>query len=281
MPSRGYLVCCIERTGSTLLGGTLSRTEIAGHPIEYFNPVMQKTPRLLKILGDSNIVDGLSRILAAGTTANGLFGAKVHWGHFRFVGMLISGEWNDSLRTSMYDLLSSQRQKLLSQGAANELLDSGFPDLRSHDTAFRFLQSRMPDLRVIWLRRQNMVARAVSLFRARKTGVWYRELAKAVDSQGEPAPDFDLAEIHTLNCLGVFQENRWRRFFEEHEITPHTLSYEDLIADFEPSVRRILEFLNVDGGSTVISPPATRKQSDALSLEWEERYREAIAEAGS
>src|ERR1039457_5546683 len=44
MPSRGYLICCIERTGSNLLTEALSHTGIAGHPAEYFNPTLQDTP---------------------------------------------------------------------------------------------------------------------------------------------------------------------------------------------------------------------------------------------
>ena len=231
------------------------------------------------ILGDSTIVDGLPKILSAGTTPNGLFGAKLHWNHFRHFGMSVSGQWNNSVRVAPYELLRSQLP-LLSQTAAHELLRSRFSDLRWQATAYASLQSRLPDLRVIWLRRRNMVARAVSHFRARQTGVWYQPLSRGGAGYGEHNHDFDFAEIHILYCLGAFQEELWQRFFQEHKVSPHCVVYEEFVTDYESTVRGVLKFLDIDGEQRSIAPPVSRKQSDALSEEWEERYRKLSAEAG-
>jgi LPS sulfotransferase NodH len=279
MPSRGYLLCTIERTGTNLLTDALAGTGIAGRPLEYFNPVEQEKPWMRDILGDSTLVDGLPKILMAGTTPNGLFGAKVHWGHWRYFGMSIEGEWNDSQRAAPYELLRSRLPNLLSQAAACELLRSRFSDLHSQANAYALLRSRLFDLRVIWLRRQNMVSRAISLFRARQTGIWYQPVSKGRTVPGEQAPEFDLGEIHNLYCLGRFQEESWQRFFQEHEISPHYVVYEELVADYESTVRRVLGFLGLEGEQTLIPLPRSLKQSDALSEEWEERYRKLRAEA--
>ena len=59
MPSRGYLLCCIERTGSNLLTQALTGTGMAGRPLEYFNPAEQETPWMREILGASPMVEGL------------------------------------------------------------------------------------------------------------------------------------------------------------------------------------------------------------------------------
>jgi LPS sulfotransferase NodH len=280
MPSRGYLLCCIERTGSNLLAEALAGTGIAGRPVEYFNPVEQARPWMRDILGDSTMVDGLPKILIAGTTPNGLFGAKLHWGHFRHLGMSISGEWNDAQRVAPHELLRSQVPNLLSRAAACELLRSRFSDLRSNATAYQTLRSRLPKLRFIWLRRQNMVARAISHVRARQTGIWHQTLPKSSSVPNNQVYEFDLMEIHHWYCLGAFQEELWQRFFDEQDISPHYVKYEELVADYESTVRRVLRFLDIDGEQIFIRPPRSLKQSDALSEEWEERYRRLSVKAG-
>jgi trehalose 2-sulfotransferase len=279
-PTRGYLLCSIQRTGSNLLEQALSGTGIAGRPLEYFNPFEQEKPWMREILGDSTIVDGIPEVLRAGTTPNGVFGAKTHWNHFRYLGMSINGEWNESARAAPYFLLRSQVPNLLSEGAACELLESRFSDLRPHATAYTLLRSFIPDLRVVWMKRKNMVARAISHFRALQTGLWSRPLSNHDQVPGERVPDLDLAEIHNLYCLGVFHQKSWQRFFEEQGISPHCVFYEELLEDYEPTVRRVLEFLGGDSGQALIPPPRSAKQSDALSGEWEERYRKLKAEAG-
>jgi LPS sulfotransferase NodH len=280
MPSSGYLLCCIERTGSNLLAHALGGTGLAGRPVEYFNPAEQEKPWIRDILGDSTMVAGLPKILSAGTTPNGWFGAKVHWGHFRYLGMSITGEWDDSQRAAPYELLRSRLPELLSHTAAWELLRSRFSDLSAQRAAYARLRSWLPDLRIIWLTRQNTVARAISLFRARQTGIWYKPLSKDSGVPGNRPQNFDFAEIHILHSLGGFQEELMQRFFQENDVSPLCAVYEELVADYEPTVRRALAFLGINGEQTVIPPPRSLKQSDALSAEWEERYRKMSAEAG-
>ena len=277
MPSCGYLLCSIQRTGSTLLADALAGTRAAGLPLEYFNPVERRNPWMLDILGDSNLVEGLPKILIAGTTPNSVFGAKVHWNHFRHLGMSIKGEWDDSQRLALYDLLQSRLPQLLSPVEAGQLLRASFPDQPVMTSAYSRLRSLLPNLRIIWLRRQNMVARAVSHFRARRTGLWYQPLSTSLDGK---VCDFDLAEIHNLYCLGSYEEQSWQQFFGQHEITPFCVFYEELVARYEITVRRILGFLGVADEQGIIPPPRSMKQSDALSEQWEERYRNLGAVPG-
>jgi LPS sulfotransferase NodH len=279
-PLRGYLVCCIERTGSNVLGHALATTGMAGRPVEYFNPVEQEKPWMREILSDSTLLDGLPKILAAGTTPNGLFGAKVHWAHFQYLGLIVSGRWNGTKRGTLYDLLRSRISNLCSQAAALELLRSRFSNVTALSSAYTLLQSRIPDLRMIWLRRQNMVARAISHFRARQTGIWHQSLSQNREVLPKQTHDFDFAEIRCLHYLGIFQEECWQKFFQQHEILPHCVVYEELVADHEATVRRALKFLDIDGKQVPISRPVSLKQSDALSEEWEKRYRKLIAEGG-
>jgi LPS sulfotransferase NodH len=278
MPPRGYLLCCVERTGSNLLAEALTGTGMAGRPLEYFNPAEQDQPWMKDILNGSSLVIGLTKILNAGTTSNGVFAAKCHWSHFRHLGMLISCEWNEAQRTAMYAMLISQLPNLLSNDAAYAILAPHFSHLREHTRAYEFLQSYLPDLGIIWLRRRNMIARAISHFRAKRTGIWY----KASSSAGsiEPEHAFDLEEIHTLYLHGCFQEEMWRQFFKLHEISPYVVHYEGLVAHYDSTVREALQFLQVDIGEMAIPRPVALKQADALSEEWEQRYRQWRMESG-
>ena len=279
MPSRGYLLCCLERTGSSLLAEALAGTGIAGRPLEYFNPVEQDQPWMRDIYGASGQVDKLVQVLIAGSTANGIFGAKVHWPHLRYLGMQIRGEWSEAKRTKMYELLRSTTPGLIPPEAAASLLRAHFSDLRPQGAAYALLRSHLPDLRFIWLKRRNLVARAISIYRARLTNVWSRRADEPGPAPAEQTPEFDLTEIHNLYCIGAFQDETWQQFFEQHEISPLPVFYEELVARYESTVGRVLEFLQIESAGAVVPNPTLAKQSDALSVEWEDRYRKSIAEA--
>jgi LPS sulfotransferase NodH len=277
MPSRGYLVCCIERTGSNLLCHALDGTGLAGRPTEYFNPMQQDKGWIRNILGDLTLAEGLSKILEAGSTPNGVFGAKVHCNHFYFLGRKLQGVTGQQPA----QLLHAQLLELHSETEIHDLLRARFWDLGFQNVAWQALHSLLPDLRIIWLRRRNMVARAISHFRARETGQWFRSASAESSAQVQTTLDFDFAKIRALCCLGSFEEALWQRFFDEHHISPHPLFYEDLTGSYEPTVREVLDFLDLQAGDIAVVPPNSLKQSDAISEEWESRYLSLRAKGGS
>lgn len=126
-----------------------------------------------------------------------------------------------------------------------------------------------------------MVARAISHYRALHSKVWHRPVTKA-ESEAEHAPslDFDLAQIHQLYCGGLFQEESWQWLFRELAIAPYCVTYEDLVADRESTLRGVLKFLDIDADARGIGPPKLLRQADALSEEWEQRYNRLSVEAG-
>lgn len=281
-PTRGYLLCCIERTGSNLLAQALSATHLAGRPIEYFNPVMQGKEPVRAILGEETLVTGFPKILAAGTTPNGVFGCKLHWSHLPYLGMILSGDWSESQRLAPRRFLQSLRSRspdLLPVAVVHGLLRSRGQRLDYASRAHSLFQSCLTDLRFIWLSRRNRVARAVSHFRALRSGVWHRPPTSTIGESPRPEYDFDAGEIHDLYCLGGFQEECWQRFFERHRITPLQVEYEDLVTDYDATVRRVLTYLGLESTAAIPSP-RTRQQADETSGDWELRYRELIARNG-
>ena len=248
-PSLSYLICCSERTGSTLLGDALIDTGVAGRPRSYFNPVAHYNPRVQRILGNAKDDDKyLDKVIIAATTPNGVFGAKVHWEHFLN--------------------LVDKTERIFQ---ANEsVVPASVPER---------LAAYFPDLRYIWLIRRNSVARAISHYRVKKTNRWQldsRWLADDAGGEGEPSFDFD--EINAFVRLGEVEDARWRQYFQEHNILPLDLVYEELVRDLEGTVRRVLGFLGIPAENISLQPPNLRKQADGRSRDWEARYRRICAE---
>jgi LPS sulfotransferase NodH len=250
-PSLSYLICCSERTGSTLLGNTLIDTGVAGKPRSYFNRIAHFNPRIQRVLGNAQDDDGyLDRVVAAATTPNGVFGAKVHWEHF---------------------------QNLITK------VDRGFPANQgtAAGSIMERLVKRLPDLRFIWLVRRNVVARAISHYRVKKTNRWQLDSRWVTDDtggEGEPAFDFD--EIDAFVRIGEAEDAYWREFFGAEGISPLNLVYEEMTKDLEGTVRRVLEFLGIRVQTINLPPPNLRQQADHRSREWEARYRQILAEEG-
>jgi LPS sulfotransferase NodH len=243
-PSLSYLICCAERTGSTLLGNALIGTRIAGRPRSYFNRAAHYNPRMQRILGNAKDDDGyLDRVIAAATTPNGVFGGKVHWEHFQ-------------------NLIAKTGSGPQAHQAAAPAPVPG--RLRVH----------LPNLRYIWLVRRNAVARAVSHYRVKKTNRWQLDSRWITDDTGgEGEPGFDFDGIDAFVRVGEVEDAHWRKFFQEHDISPLELIYEELVEDLGGTVRKVLEFLGIPAEGVEVLPPTLRRQADHLSQEWEARYR--------
>ena len=135
-----YVICATPRSGSTLLCGLLSSTGLAGRPESYFRvPDEQSWADRWQIPRDANgrfdYRDYARAAVAAGSTANGLFAARVMWGTL--------GE-------------------MIAKLAASDMCRS---DLEILTEAF----GRM---RFVHLWRDNTLAQAVSWLRAEQTHSW-------------------------------------------------------------------------------------------------------------
>src|SRR5690349_415976 len=74
-----YLICTNPRSGSWLVAEGLRATGVAGRPEEYFNPTLRTLYlRDFKLPEHTTAEALLERMVRGGTTANGVFGAKIH-----------------------------------------------------------------------------------------------------------------------------------------------------------------------------------------------------------
>jgi trehalose 2-sulfotransferase len=248
-PSASYLICCCERTGSALLADALICTGIAGRPHGYFSRVALHNPRTRRILREMKDDDNyLDKVIAAASTPNGVFGAKVHWDHFM--------------------ILVAKAERLARAQSAE--VPARVPEL---------LRLSLPDLRYIWLTRKNEVARAISHYRAKKTDRWHVDSRWLTDdAEGAGEPEFDFSQIDAFVQFGRRDEIRWGQYFQDHNIMPLELIYEEMVRDLEGTVRRVLGFVGIPVEEVELPPPTLRKLADDRSQEWEARYRRICAD---
>lgn len=101
-----------------------------------------------------------------------------------------------------------------------------------------------PMARYVYLHRRDADAQALSLARARMTGVWH------VRSGDDPPEDRDVnppAEL-VSDCRRQIREEveGWGRFFDQHRISPLSISYEEFAADPDSTVRRVCRYASVE-----------------------------------
>jgi LPS sulfotransferase NodH len=243
-PHTSYFICTTPRSGSSLLCNRLTNTQIAGNPDEYFGKESESW--IEKWGPDISFREYLNRVLQQGTTANGVFGAKV---------FLIDGYGDECL----FDFIRKAAQLPEYAGAqlnAQELLADIFPNLH-----------------YIWLTRRDKVRQAVSLWRALQTRVW---LSFRTMENVAPQPAFyDAAKIHRALQYLLMQNAEWQEFFTRAAITPLTVVYEDFVGEQEQTISRVLDFLGIERPDTLrLYKPFLMKQADSESEEWVRRYHE-------
>jgi LPS sulfotransferase NodH len=221
---------------------TLRHSSLPRQPREYFAGA--ELPEVLELLApvrhgtpsSESAQQWWSRVLREGSTANGVWGGKLMWGH---VGELLA-------RTRELDGLSGG-------------------DL---ETALRTL---LGEPRLIFVSRADKVAQAVSLWRALQTQSW-----RAEDAADHAEPRYAFAGIDYLVEQLRSDEVAWRDWFARSGLeAPVEVSYEELDAAPGHTVAGVLEALGL-GEVSAPAPPLSRQRDELSSAwieryqhEWE------------
>lgn len=286
-PERSYLVCATPRSGSTLVCQALRETNVAGRPQEYFEALRHSgRPRrpeeyfvgvddqsIFDHLGERGVGDDpqprsplwsraaydryLEWAMEAGTTDNGVFGAKLMWGYF--------GDFVSLLRN------------------VPPYRDLPLPEL---------LPEVFPNLTFVRVVRANKIRQAVSLWKAVQTATWRQEDAAKgisvsdIDDEQEDPPyksfiqdhrpqlRFHYGAIaHLLHQL-ITEEASWDAFFEHCGIKPELVLYENFAGDYEHATVNILDRLGLERPEGFQVKPRMKRQSDGINDDWVRRYSE-------
>lgn len=273
-PTCSYLVCATPRSGSTLLCEILAQTSLAGRPKEYFEELRETgLPRRPKeyFTGHENVElmamietfaapddmsadelaqshahyrEYLAHVLEEGTTANGVFGAKLMWGYFD-------------------DFISNVRD---------------IPDYRQMPVP-ALLSTIFPNLHYIQVTRRDKVRQAISLWKAIQTWKWREDTLRSSHSiRNQPARPqaplrFHAGAIDHLIERIEEHEQQWQHFFSETHIQPFRIVYEELVECHEAITRHILRYLDIPHAENMpVAMPQMQRQADALSEDWVDRY---------
>jgi len=219
-PRASYLVCAVPRSGSSLLCGLLESAGVAGRAHEWF---WRDTEAELRAQwGTRGERDYLEAVLRAGTTPNGMFGAKVMWGYF--------AETLDRFRAF-----------------------AGEQGLSDREAIERFA----PQPRFVWVRRDDVSAQAVSWSRAIQGGRWW-----SGDSRPEGPLAFDFEQIDGLRKVIHESDAAWRSWFGRNDIEPFEVGYEELTADSVAVASRVLGALGVEADPRAIVLQTERQADD-------------------
>lgn len=246
---RSYVIASLPRSGSTLLARALWDTGVAGAPGEYFNS---------RHMEDFFLRWGRLRV---GGVARRLLGGPGAWQRTPTWRSLPIGEYVSALK----------RHRTGPNGVFGVKLHYG------HLERY-FVQPGLDVDEVLerprWIRivRRDHVRQAVSYVRALQTGAW----REGRGASGELRYDFDRI-ARRLDDL-VTRERAWDRWLAAHRIEPLEIVYESFAESYEPTVRAVLHYLEIEGSErVVIPPPPLRRQSDATSERWIEQFRRDAA----
>jgi len=231
-PSATYLLASVPRAGSTLFSHILWRTGCLGAPLEYLN--FDPAGPYFFAAGAPDAQRELWRsVLRRRTSPNGVFGLKA------FPTQL------QALHGANPALLSEVLATMLPRGGAR---------------------------RVVYLRRRDKVAQAVSLARAAMSGVWRKE-----QEGREAAPPAYSDEALEAAERGIaFQEDLWERMFRDLGIAPLRMWHEDVLADPAAAAGQVADHVGVQvDPDAAVAIPEIRKQSRGDADEWAERYAAA------
>ncbi|WP_305783313.1 Stf0 family sulfotransferase [Symbioplanes lichenis] len=213
MPFDSYFVCATPRTGSSLLLGLLDSTGVCGRPQSYFRaPDEALWADRWQLTRPYRYPDFVRAARAAGSTPNGVFGAKLMWGTV--------GEVVDRLGDDLAVV-------------AGEFGRTGFVYLKRHDVLAQA---------VSWLRAEQTATWFVG---------GHGEISGNDGGTGRE-PTFDADAIRRFVDTIEEHNAAWERWFAACGIRPHRVTYEDLEQDMVAVTRGIVDFLGVGGPAAAI-----------------------------
>ncbi|MEL6269270.1 MAG: Stf0 family sulfotransferase, partial [Chloroflexota bacterium] len=241
-PQHSVFIFANYRSGSSLLSLALRDTGIAGRPNEYFYPKIRERQATAWKINPDDFPKYLTQVIKFCTGPNRVFGTKIMY--------------PDLMR------LVAELENLLPENPYTSEID--------------LLTHFFPQQRYLYIYRQDKVRQAISALRAIQTKLNHlhtdapEERAAKLQENLQYNPQ---RLAHHLLIDIVENEYRWQQFFEKYDLNPLTIRYETFTADYENTLRRVLETLDLpDTENAVIGEPPLQKLADEITDEWYERF---------
>lgn len=240
-PMDAYFLCSTPRTGSTLLCSFLKSSGVAGNPESYFRK--EDRGRWSEKWGISASTHPscpfsafLNAAIAAGRSENGVFAARIMWG-------------------TMEELIAD--------------LARLYPDTRGND--LDLLHRAFGASRLVYLKRKDTLAQAVSLLRAVQTDIWHVTDSIGTSNDVEP-PRYDFQIIREYKEQAEDHNAAWLAWFRMNGIDPLPIVYEELDRDPVAETCKILDYLELELPHGVKLSAKNKRLSDQINTAWIERF---------
>ncbi|MEI8339584.1 MAG: Stf0 family sulfotransferase, partial [bacterium] len=100
------------------------------------------------------------------------------------------------------------------------------------------------DIQYIYLKRNDPIKQAISLYIAQRTGQWKKEVSDAKEVFDMTKIDF--LQIHLNVKLLCEENNGWSNFFSKNKLVHQRVDYENLINDHQGIALGLLNFLKIN-----------------------------------
>lgn len=135
----------------------------------------------------------------------------------------------------------------------------------SQDSTVKFESLLAPE-RIIYIRRIDKIRQAVSYARASQTQQYTSEM------QAIKLPIYRRETILTSLNLILREEHCWEQFFENKNIVPLRIDYEELVTEYTKSVLNVAAHLGIALQSDEVGSPPIRRLADSVTEEWAYRF---------
>src|SRR5438270_5227318 len=234
-PEITYLLASAPRAGSTHFSHVLWQTGCLGAPLEYLN-FEPLGPYGFAATSQSLQQQLWRSVLRRRCSPNGVFGLKA---------------------------FPAQLEQL--QQTHAPLLDDVLATVLPRDRPRH----------IVYLRRRDRIAQAVSYARAALSGVWRKEQEEA----GSAPIEYSQDALESAEQGILFQEDVWDRMFNDLRIEPLVVWHEDVLADPEATVREVADYVGVTiEPHAAVKVPEIEKQSQGDAQAWVERYARSRSE---
>ncbi|NDV62227.1 hypothetical protein G0Q06_07190 [Puniceicoccales bacterium CK1056] len=237
---KSIIICATPRSGSYLLSDLLNQR---GMPFaeEWLTQFHQESRKRAYGVKDSLDYISFLKLLTARERQAGLFSMKVMFPQFYQLTQLL--------------------------GESKEVPGGTFMEKLCHI---------FPNPAFIRVSRENKVAQAISLHKARQTGQWVKRRGEELRPAINPVYSF-------LGILDAFEERRrseklWEEFFESHPADVFEMSYEELIADKEGMLERIFNWAGLKFSPVAKSEASSGFQPMRSSIndDWIKRFEQDL-----
>jgi LPS sulfotransferase NodH len=153
-----------------------------------------------------------------------------------------------------------------------------FPNHMAEAIRFGLVDTAFANARYVHIVRWDLLGQAISLVRATTTDEWQSSF-----KGNEKRPEYDEATITRQILTLSGGERWWRLFFASHDVPVLQVAYENLEADPQYEVRRIVSFLGFepDRYPADLSKVDPEKQRDEMNEEWRRLYLASCPDLGA